>query len=226
VVHAKVGYIARRTSRGAVFRVVGVGASVVGGKLVLHFRPNRSLQRTGFPRRCAPLSAVRLTSALGVTKCALPQSKENLMTEQRISQVIYIKASIDRVWDALTNPEITQKYWGNTRIESDWQVGSKIRYVRDGQVVDEHTVVEVQKPVKLIHTFQPLFGEFKNEPPSRVSLLLHFGSGVVRLTLVHDDFPPNSKVYAACSVGWPMILSALKTLLETGSPLPDFSPTE
>lgn len=146
------------------------------------------------------------------------------MSEHRISQVIYIKTSIERVWDALTNPDITQRYWGNTRIESDWKVGSKIFYVRSGEVVDEHTVVEVQKPSKLVHTFQPMFGEFKNEPPSSVSLLLQSGGEVVRLTLVHDGFPPNSKVYAACSVGWPLILSGLKTLLETGTPMPDFSP--
>lgn len=146
------------------------------------------------------------------------------MSEQRISQVIYIKASIESVWDALTNPDMTQRYWGNTRIESEWRVGSKILYVRDGEVVDEHTVVEVERPSKLIHTFHPLFGEFKDEPPSRVSVLLQSGGEVVRLALLHDAFPPDSKVYAACSVGWPLILSGLKTLLETGSPIPAFSP--
>ena len=82
--------------------------------------------------------------------------------------MVYVKASIDRVWDALTNPDITQQYWGNTRIESDWQIGSKIRYVRNGEIVDEHTVVDVDKPSKIAHTFQPLFGEFKNEPSSNV----------------------------------------------------------
>jgi hypothetical protein len=59
VVRASVGHIACRANRGESFWAVGVAASVVGGKLVWHFRPNRSLQRTGFQRRCAPLPAVR-----------------------------------------------------------------------------------------------------------------------------------------------------------------------
>lgn len=146
------------------------------------------------------------------------------MSQQRIVHVVYIKASIEQVWNALTDPEITQQYWGNTRISSDWKVGSKISYLRDGEITDEHTVVEVDKPHRLIHTFQPLFGEFKNEAPSRVSISLAQGGAVVRCTLQHDGFPPSSKVYAACSEGWPMILSGLKTLLETGRPMPDFVP--
>jgi uncharacterized protein YndB with AHSA1/START domain len=146
------------------------------------------------------------------------------VSELRISQVVYIKASLERVWDALTNPDVTEQYWGKTRIESDWQVGSGILYLRDGQVMDEHTVIEVEKPSKLVHTFQPMFGEFKNEPPSKVSIHLQDGGEVVRVALLHDGFPPNSKVYLACSEGWPMILSGLKTLLETGSPMPEFSP--
>lgn len=144
------------------------------------------------------------------------------MSEQRIVYVTYLKASLKQVWDALTNPEITQKYWGNTRIESDWQVGSKIRYIRDGEITDQHTIFEVDKPYKLIHSFKPLFGEFKNEAPSQVCIRLVAGGEVVRLTLEHDGFPPNSKVYLACREGWPIILSGLKTLLETGAPLPDF----
>lgn len=145
------------------------------------------------------------------------------MNEPHISQVIYIKTSLARLWDALTNPDITQRYWANTRIESDWRVGSKILYVRDGEVTDEHTVLAVDAPHRLSHMFHPVFGEFKAEPPSRVSFVLAESGEVVRLTVMHDDFPPDSKVFPACSAGWPMILSSLKSLLETGTALPDFS---
>ncbi len=58
--------------------------------------------------------------------------------------------------------------------------------------------------------------------PSQVCIRLVAAGEVVRLTLEHDGFPPNSKVYLACGEGWPIILSGLKTLLETGAPLPDF----
>jgi uncharacterized protein YndB with AHSA1/START domain len=145
------------------------------------------------------------------------------VNEQRIAPIVYIKASLEQVWDALTNPEVTQKYWGNTRIESGWEPGSKIFYRRNGEVVDEHTILEIDRPFKLVHTFQPLFGEFADEKPSRVSIDLQAGGQVVRMALVHEGFQANSKVYSACSEAWPMILSGLKTLLETGLPLPEFT---
>ena len=96
-------------------------------------------------------------------------------------------------------------------------------YLRQGEVTDEQVVLAVDKPHRLSHTFHPLFGEFRAEPPSRVTFSLEASCEVARLTVVHDAFPPDSKVFRACSDGWPMILDNLKTLLETGSPLPAFS---
>jgi uncharacterized protein YndB with AHSA1/START domain len=145
------------------------------------------------------------------------------MTEQRIFEVIFIRTSVATLWNALTNPDVTQRYWFDTRIESDWKVGSKVFYRRNGEITDEHVILAVEKPYKLSHSFHPLFGEFKAEPPSRVTFSLEENGGVVRLTVVHDTFPPDSKVFRACSDGWPMILNNLKTLLETGQPLPAFS---
>jgi len=144
------------------------------------------------------------------------------MSSQEIRIVIYIKSTAKDIWNALTNPEKTEKYWGGgTRIESDWQCGSKIKYHRDGEVTDEHTVIESESPFHLSHTFEPKFGDFQNEKPSRVSFELRDIGNLVRLTIVHDDFQENSKVYLQCRNAWPMILSSLKTLLETGEPLPE-----
>ena len=145
------------------------------------------------------------------------------MNSPRIFEVVYIRTSADDVWNALTNPDMTERYWLGTRIESDWKVGSKVHYFRNGEIADEHVVLALDKPRTLSHTFHPLFGEFRNEAPSRVTFTLEENGGVVRLTVVHDDFPPESKVFRACSEGWPMILSNLKTLLETGKPLPEFT---
>lgn len=109
------------------------------------------------------------------------------------------------------------------RLGSDWKVGSKLLYLRDGKVGDEHTVLAVDPPHSLVHSFHPVFSEeFRLEPPSRVSFKLEQSGAIVRLTVVHDEFQPNSKVFPVCSQGWPMILSNLKTLLETGKPLPPF----
>ena len=145
------------------------------------------------------------------------------MNEQRIFEVVFIKTSITALWNALTDPDVTQQYWFDTRIESDWNIGSKVLYRRNGELTDEHVVLAADKPHRLSHTFQPLFGDFKAEPPSRVSFTLEENGGVVRLTVVHDKFPPESKVFRACSDGWPMIFNNLKTLLETGLPLPAYT---
>jgi len=137
----------------------------------------------------------------------------------------YIASTPDKVWNALTDPNITRRYWdGGTRVESDWNVGSKVFYRRDGVVVDEHVLLTCEPRRRFSHTFHPTFGEYRYEPPSKVTFEIAPGGDVVRLTMVHDGFRENSAVYRACSVAWPMILSGLKTLLETGETLPEFKP--
>jgi uncharacterized protein YndB with AHSA1/START domain len=148
------------------------------------------------------------------------------MTKPTIGIVIYIGAPPDKVWQALTDPEITQRYWFGTRFESDWKVGSPIIWRRAGQVTDEQTLLRLERPRVLSFTFHPIINEeYRREPPSKVKLELEAGAGVAvtRLTLVHDEFPENSAVHLACTAGWPQILSSLKTLLETGKPLPQFN---
>ena len=141
---------------------------------------------------------------------------------QRIFEVLYIRSTPEAVWRALTDPDVTERYWTRTRIVSDWRVGSTIEYRRDGEVTDRHTVLAVDPPWRLSHTFHPLFGDYAQETPSRVSMRIDQHNGVVRLTVQHDGFPADSKVYRACCDGWPMILANLKTLLECGEPLPEF----
>ena len=141
---------------------------------------------------------------------------------QRIFEVIYIRATPAAVWRALTDPDVTERYWFDTRILSDWRVGSAVEYLRHGELTDRHVVLSCDPPHRLSHTFQPVFGEYRREAPSRVAFDVAGYNGVVRLAILHDGFPPDSQVYRACSDGWPMILSNLKTLLECGTPLPDF----
>jgi uncharacterized protein YndB with AHSA1/START domain len=148
-----------------------------------------------------------------------------MVSELKIAVVTYIASTAARIWDALTNPEITQQYWFGIRIESDWKVGSKVLYRRNGKITDEQTLLKFEPPHVLSYTFNPLFEEFRGERPSRVTFELAAGGGVVRLTTTHDEFEPNNKVYHACSDGWPMIISNLKTLLETGRLLPEFKLT-
>jgi len=148
------------------------------------------------------------------------------VTTPTIAIALYIAATPEAVWNALTNPDVTERYWGGTRIESDWQVGSKVIYRRNGHVMDEHDLLTCERGRRFSHTFHPTFGEFRHEPASRVTFEIVPGGKVVRLTMVHDQFSENSAVFTACSAAWPMILSSLKTLLETGAALPAFKPEQ
>ncbi len=141
------------------------------------------------------------------------------MNEQRIHIVTHIASTPAAVWNALTNPDLTQQYWGGMRIQSDWKPGSKVLYVVDGKVTDENTALLVEPPHRLSYTFHPVFGEYAKEPASRVMFTIGQNGDVVTLDMLHDDFPPNSAVFEACSKGWPPILSDLKTLLEAQKPV-------
>lgn len=145
------------------------------------------------------------------------------MTDQVIYAVVYIRTSREMLWRALTDPNMTEQYWGQTRIESDWRIGTKILYRRMGELTDEHIIEAVEPGERLVHTFRPLIGEFAHEAPSRVSMNIESRGDVARLTIVHDNFPPESKVFSACRSGWPRILSNLKSLLETGRTIDVFS---
>lgn len=136
------------------------------------------------------------------------------MTIQVIDEEVYILAPIRVVWDALTNADMTEKYWGGTRIESDWKTGSTIVYRRNGEITDEHELLELVPQRLIEHTFKPLFGEFKDEPSSLVSIILSEEGSATRINVLHRRFPPLSRVYTACRSGWPEILRSLKDLLE------------
>lgn len=133
--------------------------------------------------------------------------------------VTYIKASPEQVWEALTDADLTARYWGH-RNESDWQPGSTWRHVRtDGSGISDvtGTVVEVLPPERLVMTFPG--SEEQREQPSQVTFTIEPYQDIVRLTVRHDDLPTESD-YRAVSAGWPAVLANLKSLLETGEVLP------
>jgi uncharacterized protein YndB with AHSA1/START domain len=136
--------------------------------------------------------------------------------------VSYIRASQQAVWNALIDPDFTEKYWSGTRLEADWRVGGKVT-LRDPKagVTDTGEVLVWDPPRKLAYSFSVAFDPvFAAEGHSRVSFELEATGEVVKLTLIHDGFPMDSKVLAAVSQGWPSILSSLKSLMEGGEALP------
>jgi uncharacterized protein YndB with AHSA1/START domain/DNA-binding transcriptional ArsR family regulator len=155
----------------------------------------------------------------------------------------YIRATPERVWQGLTDPAFTTRYWrhpeaGGVTMATDWQKGSSydVAYEEAGLVVsDPEQVVLESDPYRRLaytwHTFSPewaaLHGfaeetaaSWRAEPRSKVAFdIEETGPGVVKLTVVHDGFEPGSGVLQGVSSGWPAVLASLKTLLETGKPL-------
>ena len=133
--------------------------------------------------------------------------------------VTYIKASPEQVWRALTDADLTARYWGH-RNESDWQPGSTWQHLRtDGSGVSDvtGTVLEAVRPERLVITFPG--SEEQREKPSHVTFTIEPHEDIVRLTVRHDGLPTVAD-YEAISGGWPAVLANLKSLLETGEVLP------
>jgi uncharacterized protein YndB with AHSA1/START domain/DNA-binding transcriptional ArsR family regulator len=151
----------------------------------------------------------------------------------------FINTTPERLWQALTDPAFTSRYWGVT-FESDWQVGSEMVWVPNGaRIVDPAQVVLESDPYRRLaytwHSFTPEFAKayeidpaevakLAEEPRTKVSFELEPHGAVVKLTVVHDGFAPGSSLLDSVGGGWSELLSSLKTLLETGEPLPQAEP--
>jgi uncharacterized protein YndB with AHSA1/START domain len=142
------------------------------------------------------------------------------MSKPSFVYVIYIASTAERVFEALTDAKISERYWTGNHVESDWKVGSPfaLKLKRESKDVIGK-VLEVDPPRRLAYTFQPQHGGLQNEQPSRVTFELEQQKDQVKLTVVHDDFMPGSKVLEGVSQGWPLVLSSLKSFLEAGKVL-------
>ena len=145
------------------------------------------------------------------------------MAESRFVYVTYIDSTPEKVWDALLDPEMTRRYWGRHRNASDWQAGSSWEHqdYDDAAVVDiVGKVVESEPPRRLVLTWAAPAEAGDPSKHSRVTFEIEPAYGSVRLTVTHDELEPDSEMLRGISFGWPAVLSSLKTLLETGNPLP------
>lgn len=147
---------------------------------------------------------------------------QDLTTESTI-YVTYIAATAQKVWDGLTNSEFTRQYFFGRSVESDWKVGSPWILKKPDGTADVTGVVRESKPPHRLVVSWSVAGipEFKDLPESIVSYEIEpVGDSVVRLTMTEAHPTPIPRyLLAGGSKGWPMILSGLKSLLETGKPL-------
>jgi len=143
------------------------------------------------------------------------------MAESEFVYVIYIRTTPEKLWRALTEPEFTRRFWADTVQECEWKRGAKWRLmIPDGRVADTGEVIEIDPPRKLVLTWQNhMFPEMTAEGHSRMTYELEPKGSLVKLTVKHSMDTPGSKLVKAVSNGWPMILSSLKSLLETGESL-------
>ena len=135
--------------------------------------------------------------------------------------VTYIASTPEKVWDALTDADLTAAYWGHSNV-SDWQHGSRWEHRRiDGSGIADvvGTVVESERPTRLVTTWVSPEKEDQEDAHSRVTYDIRPHEDIVRLTVTHEDLADEGEL-SDVSGGWPAVLSNLKSLLETGSPLP------
>lgn len=136
----------------------------------------------------------------------------------RFVYVTYIRTTPEKLWEALTAPEWTRRYWAGTHQESDWTPGSPWRaMIPDGRVGDSGEILEADPPRRLVLTWRNEFvPEMREEGHSRLTYEIEPAGSAVKLTLVHEIDRDPSKLIEAVSTGWPHILASLKSLLETG----------
>ncbi len=166
---------------------------------------------------------IRLVHDRWVSKYAEPWAaglsglKNELETQMEKVFEISIKTTPERLWEAITDPQTRAKYNFGAAVHTDWKVGSRIEMAAPdaGFVLGEGEVLEVDPPSRLVHTMRAFFSEeAKAEGSTRIAWDIEPVGDSCRLTLTHDQMREgaNDQIYG----GWPMILSGLKTWLETG----------
>jgi uncharacterized protein YndB with AHSA1/START domain len=149
------------------------------------------------------------------------------MTKETTSfvYVTYILSTPEKVFEAITKPDIARRYWGHENV-SDWNPGSGWEHIRAS---DERTVelvgkvIEVSPPTRLVISWANASQAADPASYSRVTFEIEEYENMVRLTVAHDELEADSGMAKGISKGWPVILSSLKSFLETGRGLDVFA---
>jgi uncharacterized protein YndB with AHSA1/START domain len=167
---------------------------------------------------CRPLWTQRLSGL----KAELEREGSPMGSSPRHVYVTYIRTTPERVWESLTRPEMTRQFFFGTDVKCRFEPGAPIEYVvrtPDGREMAAVSgeVVEVVPLKRLVHTFR--FPRMPDAPTRVVYEIEPAGEGIVKLTLTHEGFDGETRTWREVGGGWPRVVAALKTLLETGTPL-------
>ena len=139
--------------------------------------------------------------------------------------VTYIRASAEKIFEAITRPEIAARYWGHENV-SDWKVGSRWEHIRANEERDVKLagdVVEIDPPRRLVMTWANESEYEDRDKHSRATFGLVPYEDMVRLTVTHAELEAGSGMANGISRGWPLVLSSLKSYLETDEPMDVFA---
>ena len=150
------------------------------------------------------------------------------MTTERTSfvYVTFIATTPERVFEAITRADLSSRYWGHANV-SDWAVGSRWEHVRNDAAKTVELVgrvIEHTPPGRLVISWVNRSQEADPTACSRVTFdIAQYDGTLVKLTVTHDDLIPGSGMHPGVSRGWPIVLSSLKSFLETGEGLNVFA---
>lgn len=174
----------------------------------------------------------RRVEALADLKHALEQTA---MQKPEFVYTTYIRTTPELLWQALTHPAFTTRYWGGLAFETDWRAGSPMTWTlaeKNVTIADPAQVVLESEPYRRLsytwHTYTAEWAAAQGisdehlarasaERRSKVTFEIEPHGELVKLTVVHEDFEPGGVLLESAAEGWPRVLSALKTLLETGA---------
>ena len=169
-------------------------------------------------RWLAPFEQPRLRTLAAIKQSA----EERGMTDKpTFVYVTYIQSTPERVWQALTDADLTAQYWGHSNV-SDWQPGSAWEHLRtDGSGIADTggKVLSAEPPRRLVITFEDPAAETPPTGPSTVTFDVEPYHDIVRLTVTQENLA-DEEAFRAVSHGWPAVMANLKSLLETGHVLP------
>lgn len=143
------------------------------------------------------------------------------MTDKSASfvYVTYIRTTPEKVFEAITKPETARRYWGHENVSEDWQPGSGWQHIRtnEARTVDlVGEVIESNPPKRLVISWANESQQDDSDQYSRVTFDIEPKDDMVKLTVTHDELQPGSGMLNGISKGWPLVLSSMKSFLETG----------